>query len=136
MGPAQVTALHSLRIRRVRNEHRKPVELDIPLHPDLALILTATPLGNMTFLVTEYGRPFTANGFGNKFKEWCRQAGLPHCTAHRLRKAAATRLAEAGATSHEMMSITGHQSLEEVERYTRKMLKRNLADSAMAKLKG
>ncbi len=27
-------------------------------------------------LITEYGKPFTANGFGNKFKDWCRQADL------------------------------------------------------------
>jgi hypothetical protein len=49
---------------------------------------------NMTFLLTEYGKPFTANGFGNKFKDWCRQADLPHCSAHGVRKAASTALAE------------------------------------------
>ena len=35
--------------------------------------------------------------FGNKFREWCDEAGLRHCSAHGLRKAAATRLAEHGA---------------------------------------
>jgi integrase/recombinase XerD len=40
-----------------------------------------------------------------------------HC--HRLSKATATALAEAGATPHEIMAITGHQTLEEVERYTK-----------------
>jgi integrase/recombinase XerD len=34
------------------------------------------------------------------------------------------------------MAITGHRSLEEVERYTRAAQKKKLADSAMAKLKG
>jgi len=33
------------------------------------------------------------------------------------------------------MAITGHQSLEEVERYTRAARKAQLADSAMSKLK-
>jgi integrase len=92
------------------------------------------PIG-LTFLVTEYGKPFTANGFGNVFKDWCRQANLPHCSAHGLRKALATRLAEHGATPHEIMAISGHQSLEEVERYTRAARKSRLADSAMSKLK-
>jgi integrase len=64
------------------------------------------------------GKPFTANGFGNK-KDWCRQADLPHCSAHGVRKATSTALAEAGATPHEIMAITGHQTLEEVERYTK-----------------
>jgi integrase/recombinase XerD len=121
---------------QAKNEHRKPVEMDIPIHPELQAIIESTPSHHLTFLVTEYGRPFTANGFGNKFKQWCREAGLPHCSSHGLRKAAATRLAEGGATPHEIMAITGHRSLEEVERYTRKALKAKLADSAMSKLKG
>jgi integrase/recombinase XerD len=45
-------------------------------------------------------------------------------------------MAEEGATPHELMAITGHRSLEEVERYTRAAQKKKLADSAMAKLKG
>jgi hypothetical protein len=60
------------------------------LHPALAESIAATKVGNMTFLITEYGKPFTANGFGNKFKDWRRQADLPHCSAHRVRKATAT----------------------------------------------
>jgi integrase/recombinase XerD len=59
----------------------------------------------------------------------------PHCSAHGLRKATAARLAERGATAHEIMAITGHQSLEEGERYTRAARKAQLADSAMSKLK-
>ncbi len=83
------------------NEDRTPI---IPLHPDLAGAIAATPSGHLTFLVTEYGKPFTANGFGNAFKDWCRQANLPHCSAHGLRKATATRLAESGAIAHEIMA--------------------------------
>ncbi|WP_427789052.1 tyrosine-type recombinase/integrase [Brevundimonas diminuta] len=59
---------------------------------------------------------------------------LPHCSAHGLRKAAARRLAEAGCTAHEIMSITGHQSLKEVERYTREVARRGLADTAMNRI--
>jgi integrase/recombinase XerD len=78
--------------------------------------------------------PFTANGFGNKFKDWCRQANLPHCSAHGVRKATSTAPAEAGATPHEIMAVTGHQTLEEVERYTKTASRRKTADAAMAKL--
>ncbi|WP_256470148.1 tyrosine-type recombinase/integrase [Bradyrhizobium sp. 157] len=60
---------------------------------------------------------------------------MPHCSAHDLRKAAPARLAERGATAHEIMAITGHQSLEEVERYTRAAQRRRLADSGMEKLR-
>jgi integrase/recombinase XerD len=96
--------------------------------------IEASAVGNMTLLITEYGKPFTANGFGNKFKDWCRQADLPHCSAHGVRKATSTALAEAGATPHEIMAITGHQTLEEVERYTKAVDRQKTADTAMAKL--
>jgi hypothetical protein len=43
-------------------------------------------------------------------------------------------LAENAATPHEMMSITGHRSIEEVERYTKAARMRMTANAAMAKL--
>jgi site-specific recombinase XerD len=89
----------------------------------------------MTFLVTEYGRPFTPSGFGNWFRDQCDQANLRHCSAHGLRKATAAALAEAGATTHEIAAVTGHMSLEEIERYTRAARTKKLADTAIAKLK-
>lgn len=124
-----------LRYRQAKNEHRNPVHLDIPVHPDLQAAIDAAPSGHLTFLTTSYGKPFSPAGFGNKFREWCNEAGLPHCSAHGLRKATAARLAELGATAHEIMAITGHRSLEEVERYTRAARQGKLADAAMSKLK-
>jgi len=47
---------------------------------------------------------FGRRGFGGKFRDWCNQAGLPHCSAHGLRKATAARLAERGASPHEIMA--------------------------------
>jgi integrase/recombinase XerD len=108
---------------------------DAAVHPDLLQVIQATPSKHLTFLTTKFGRAFTPSGFGNTFRAWCNQAGLRHCSAHGLRKAAAARLAERGATAHEIMAITGHRSLEEVERYTRAARQGRLADAAMAKLK-
>lgn len=124
-----------IRYRQAKNEHRAPVDLDIPVHADLRAVIDATQLGHMSFLTTAHGRPFTPAGFGNKFRDWCNEAGLRHCSAHGLRKAAAARLAERGATAHEIMAITGHRSLEEVERYTRAARQGKLADAAMKKFK-
>lgn len=118
-----------------KNEDRNPSEMDIPLYPDLAAIIDATPSGHLTFLITEYGKPFTTGGFGNRFKDWCRQANLPHCSCHGLRSAAATRLANRGASDFEIMAITGHKTLAEVERYTKAANMKKLADSAMDKFK-
>jgi integrase len=134
LGPQHVRG-GRIKYRQAKNEHRNPVDMDIPLCPELAEAIVFSPSVHLTFLVTEYGKPFTPNGFGNAFKDWCRQANLPHCSAHGLRKALATRLAERGATPHEIMAITGHTSLEEVELYTRAAQKSQLADRAMSKLK-
>jgi integrase len=109
--------------------------LDIPLHSDLAAIIAATPLEHLTYLTTQFGKPFTSAGFGNWFREQCDAAGLAHCSAHGLRKAAARRLAEAGCSAHEIAAITGHASLREIVRYTKAADQKRLAVSAMAKVK-
>jgi integrase len=71
--------------------------------------------------------------FTHWFRRECDRAGLPHCSAHGLRKAAARRLAEAGCTAHEIGAITGHVSLAELVRYTKAADQRRLAEAAMAK---
>jgi integrase/recombinase XerD len=134
LGPQHVRN-GRVQFRQAKNEHRNPIDIDIPLHSELETTMAATPSGHMTFLVTELGHPFTPAGFGNWFRDQCDQANLHHCSAHGLRKATAAALAEAGATAHEIAAVTGHMSLEEVERYTRAARKRKLADTALAKLK-
>jgi integrase len=110
-------------------------EVWIPVHEELASIIAETGASNMTFLVTDQGKPYSTAGFGNWFRDQCRAASLHGCSAHGLRKAAARRLAEAGATAHEISAITGHASLREVARYTEAADRRKLAASAMAKVK-
>jgi integrase len=110
------------------------VLFEIPVHAVLAQIIAETSAGNLTFLTTQFGKPFTAPGFGNWFREECNVAGLPRCSAHGLRKAAARRLAEAGCTEHEIASITGHASLREIVRYTKAADQKRLARSAIDKV--
>jgi integrase len=114
-------------------QEKTGAELIIPIHPELAAVIAATPSGHLTFLTTRFGRPFEGSGFSHWFRDACDQAGLPHCSPHGLRKAAARRLAEAGCTAHEIGAITGHASLAELVRYTRAADQRRLAEAAMAK---
>ena len=114
-------------------QEKTGAELVIPIHPELAAVIAATPSGHLTFLTTRFGRPFEGSGFSHWFRGACDQAGLPHCSPHGLRKAAARRLAEAGCTAHEIGAITGHASLAELVRYTRAADQRRLAEAAMAK---
>ncbi|RYI94186.1 MAG: integrase [Acetobacteraceae bacterium] len=117
-----------------KNRNRKPVRLSLPIVPELQRIIDATPSAGMVFLNSERGTPYTADSFGNRFRAWCREAGLTSCSAHGLRKAAATRLADLGCSAHEIMAVTGHRTLKEVDRYTREATQKVLAASAMARL--
>jgi integrase len=116
-------------------QQKTGIELAIPVHPTLAAIIAGTPADHLTLLTTQTGKPFSAAGFGNWFRDCCDDAGLAHCSAHGLRKAAARRLAEAGCTTHEIAAITGHASLSEVQRYTKAADQKRLALSAMEKAK-
>ena len=109
-------------------------EVDIPLHGALKTALKYAKVSNSTFLTTSYGNPYTPDGFGNWFRDQCHQAGLSGCTAHGLRKAAARRLAEAGATANEIIAITGHSNITEVTVYTREAENRRLATQGINKV--
>ena len=117
-------------------QQKTGVHLEIPIHAELARIIAATPSDNLTFLVTKAHRankskPFAVAGFGNWFREMCNEAGLPHCSAHGLRKAVARRLAEANCSEHVIAAITGPRSLQEVRRYTASASQVRLAEQAI-----
>ena len=114
-----------------KGRNRKPKRLTLPILPALQRVIDGTACGDLTFLVNDWGRPFTDAGFGNKFRDWCNQAELRHCSAHGLRKAGATVAANNGATSRQLMAIFGWDTLKEAERYTRGADQQHLAESAM-----
>lgn len=106
--------------------------VSIPVVAALRVELDLAPTGHLTYLVTEYGKPFSAPGFGNKFREWCNEAGLPHCSAHGLRKAGAAILAEKGATEPQLNAIYGWaEGSNESRTYTRKARQKVLAAAGM-----
>lgn len=109
-------------------------ELMIPIHPDLKAELDAAPRDNLTFLMTQYGQPFSPAGFTNWFSEKAQEAGLPERSSpHGLRKAAAIMLAEAGCTPSQIMAVTGHKNLSEVTLYTAAADQVRLAREAFAR---
>jgi hypothetical protein len=58
-------------------QQKTGIEVAIPVHHKLHECLSVAQREHLTFLVTDYGQPFTPAGFTNKFREWCREAGLP-----------------------------------------------------------
>jgi integrase len=133
VGPQHIRAA-IFSIKPQKTARTTGVVVEIPVHPELAAIIAATPSGHLTFLATEQGRTRSANGFGNRMREWCNEAGLPECTSHGLRKAVCRRLAEAGASVNQIAAITGHKDLREIALYCEAADKRRMARQAMTLL--
>jgi integrase len=110
------------------------VEVSLPILPVLAKTLEAGPCGDLTFIAGENGHPLAKESFGNLFRKACNVAGLRGRSAHGLRKAAATRAANAGATVAELEAIFGWSGGSMAALYTRAADRRRLARGAMHKL--
>lgn len=123
-----------LKIRPGKTGKSSAVEVEIPVLAVLRQTIETSPCGDLAFLVSEYGRPYSSNGLGNKFRQWCDEAGLPHCSAHGLRKAGATIAAENGATDDELMAIFGWTTKQQTTLYTKKASRKRLAANAIQKL--
>jgi integrase len=112
-------------------------DVDLIMSPQLQAACSAMPTVHLTYIVRANGKPRSKYGLGNDFAKWATEAGLPvNCRLHGLKKGGMRRLAEAGGTAHELMAISGHKTLTEVQRYTKDADRKKLADSAMAKLRG
>ncbi len=92
----------------------------------------ASELGHEAWLASNLGKPYGNAGFGNVFKDWCKEAGLPQCHCHGLRKIGAVRAAEAGASEHELMAMFGWEDADMARVYTRKAAQKKLAVSGAA----
>lgn len=111
------------------------IRIDIPMSPNLANVIDASTTGDLHFLVTAAGQPMAKESFGNWFRSSCKAAGV-QASAHGLRKLAAVKLAEAGATESQLSAVFGWRSNRQSEVYTRSANRRKLATEAVQKLKG
>jgi len=110
-------------------------ETSVPMLPTTKAALDALPVAPIKHLVvTQYGKPFTVAGLGNRMRKWCDDAGLKGCSMHGLRKATSRRIAESGGTDAEGQAITGHRKAETFAHYRAKANRSRLADHAMSNL--
>ena len=110
-------------------------ETSVPLLPTTRAALDALPVAPIKHLVvTQFGKPFTVAGLGNRMRKWCDDAGLKGCSLHGLRKAMSRRIAESGGTDAEGQAITGHRKAETFAHYRAKANRSDLADHAMSNL--
>lgn len=114
-------------------------ELLLPVHPKLKASLDRrqieaqdAPNWRPFILWGLYGKPYTAASLGTSITRHARRLGLSK-SIHGVRKTCACILAEAGCSPSEIMSITGHKSLKEVQRYTLESNQYRLGQSALRK---
>jgi integrase len=101
--------------------------------PVLQATLDAGPCGDLTFIAGANRRPLTKESFGNEFKVACKAAGVPG-SAHGVRKLAATRMANNGATEAQLMAVFGWTDPKMAAHYTRTANRRQLAAQSIEKL--
>jgi integrase len=102
------------------------VEVPVIILPVLQATLDAGPCGDLAFIVGQNGRPMRKESFGNEFRNACRKAGVPG-SAHGVRKLAATRMANNGATEAQLMAVFGWNDSKMATHYTRTANRRRLA---------
>lgn len=110
-------------------------DLHIQLHPALARAIKAGPSKGFYLVGDANGRPIQRASLSALISNAAASAGLPRiCVAHGLRKASLRRLAESGSTTKQIQAVSGHRTLSEVERYTRKADQRSMAKVAIGLL--
>lgn len=111
------------------------IALRLPVVPALRQALDAYPRRHKIILVNAAGVPFSLGGLTMRMQAWTEEAGLaPGATIHGLRKTAGKLMAEAQATTREMMDVLGHTTMEQAELYSREAEQARLAKSGLRKL--
>lgn len=105
----------------------------LPVLAPLQEIIDATKTSDLAFIAKPDGQAMTKESFGNWFREACKAAGVPG-SAHGLRKAAATRCAEAGATIHELNALFAWKGTAMALHYTMAADRKRLAAQSAGKL--
>lgn len=133
LGPQHIRG-NTLTLRADKN--KKPITVELP--QIVFETIAATPTGDMVFITCENGHPYgSKESFGNWFSARCRDAGLEKGkSAHGIRKLAATMVADAGGTTHELMAHFGWSTPAQAEVYTRGADRARLGAQSSKRLAG
>jgi integrase len=118
----------------VFDTEKNDMRVTIPILPMLLETLQAGPVGDLALIAKKNGDPLNKKTLGNAFRAACKAAGIVGKSAHGLRKAAATRAANNGATVAELEAIFGWSGGQMAALYTRSADRKKLAAGAMDKL--
>jgi integrase len=137
LGPKNIVktkGVTQLKFVPQKTEHKSAIPVTVPISDRLLTAINDTVTGKDTFLVTSFGHPFTAAGFGNKLAQWRDGAGVrPSVATHGIRKSVGINMAENDATPYEIMAALGHSSPKVTKVYTEEADRRKLAAKASSK---
>ena len=105
-------------------------ENPIPVMPLLREELGAD-YDDMVWLRASHGGPYSSKSLSQKFSAWATDAGLPHLSAHGLRKSVATILAELGMSERTLMATLAHRDPRQAQVYVQDAENRHLAKAGM-----
>lgn len=123
--------------RFVKDAAKTGTTIDLQVAPALLAAIDAMPegsTGTAALLITDFGAPYSRAGFGNKMREWCDKAELPHCTSHGLRAALTRRSAELGTSQQKLKALGGWSNDQEVAIYAASANRKQLAEDALAEV--
>jgi len=107
-----------------------------PLRQSLEAYNATQKVIGMTWIAHSSGRPYNAKTLSSWFIDQVKAAGFDSgLTPHGIRKRAATYIADAGATSKQLMAVFGWKKSEQAEVYTAAAEAKLLAKEGLEKLK-
>lgn len=107
----------------------------LPMTPMLARELAPLPRDTEAVLVSSKRKPYTDASLTNRMAQWTDKADIPPgYTMHGLRKALGVKLAEADASTRQLMEMLGHSNIAYAELYSREASQIRLAMQAMDKV--
>lgn len=111
-------------------------QMFLPMTPMLERELAPLSRDTKTVLMASRGnKGYTDASLSNRMTTWTEEAGIgPGYTMHGLRKALGVKLAEADASTRQLMEMLGHSNIAYAELYSREASQVRLAVQAMDKL--
>lgn len=109
--------------------------LFLPITPMLNEALAPLDRSSEAVLLASHNKPYKDATLTVRMSEWCAKAGIPAgYTLHGLRKALGVKLAEADASTRQLMETLGHNNIAFAELYSREASQIRLAVQGMDKV--
>jgi integrase len=107
----------------------------LPVHPDLARSIAATPHGDFAFITQGNGLPYKSDStLSDMMRRWAKQAGVEGVGPHSFRKRGATAIIDADGNETDAQQFLNHTTTAETRLYTKERDRRRRAERAISRI--